>query len=309
MPRHGAPMRIVRGRSRYHLRLSPPFLPQASVMTDVRTLLTAATQALSGPDARREAELLLAHALHQPRAWLYAHAGDTVDSARSATLRSLLLRRAAGEPLAYLTGTRAFWTLDVEVGPAVLIPRPETECLVEAALHRLPEDKAVRVADLGTGSGAIALALARERPFAQVLATDASTAALGVARGNAARLGLDNIGFARGDWCAALGGAAFDLIASNPPYIAAGDPHLAIGDLRFEPAAALVAGDDGLDAIRIIVRDAIRHLRPAGWLLLEHGWQQGAAVRDLLTAAGFAQIASERDLEDRERVSLGRRPR
>jgi release factor glutamine methyltransferase len=278
-------------------------------MTDVRTLLTAATQVLSGPDARREAELLLAHALHQPRAWLYAHAGDPVDPATSATLHSLLLRRAAGEPLAYLTGTRAFWTLDLEVSPAVLIPRSETECLVELALQRLPEDKAMRVADLGTGSGAIALVLARERPLVQVLATDTSSAALAVARGNAARLGLDNIGFARGDWCAALGVAAFDLIASNPPYIAARDPHLAMGDLRFEPAAALVAGDDGLDAIRIIVRDAMRHLRPGGWLLLEHGWQQGAAVRDLLAAAGYVKVASERDLEDRERVSLGRRPR
>ena len=278
-------------------------------MTDVRTLLTAAAQALAGPDARREAELLLAHALRQPRAWLYAHAGDPVDSTTSTALRSLLQRRAAGEPLAYLTGTRAFWTLDLEVSPAVLIPRSETECLVELALQRLPEDKAMRVADLGTGSGAIALTLARERPFVQVLATDTSSAALAVARGNAARLGVDNIGFARGDWCAALGAAAFDLIVSNPPYIAAGDPHLAIGDLRFEPAVALVAGDDGLDAIRIIVRDAIRHLRPGGWLLLEHGWEQGPAVRDLLAAAGFAQISGERDLEDRERVSLGRCPR
>ena len=278
-------------------------------MTDVRTLLTAATQALAGPDARREAELLLVHALRQSRAWLYAHAGDPVDSTASAALHSLLQRRAAGEPLAYLTGTRAFWTLDLEVSPAVLIPRSETECLVELALQRLPEDKAMRVADLGTGSGAIALALARERPFAQVLATDTSAAALAVARGNAERLGMDNIGFARGDWCAALGAAAFDLIVSNPPYIAADDPHLAIGDLRFEPTAALVAGDDGLDAIRIIVRDAIRHLRPDGWLLLEHGWEQGPAVRDLLAVAGFVQIAGERDLEDRERVSLGRRPR
>ena len=278
-------------------------------MTDVRTLLTAATQALPGADARREAELLLAHALQQPRAWLYAHASDAVDGATSTALHALLQRRAAGEPVAYLTGTRAFWTLDLEVGPAVLIPRPETECLVELALQRLPEDKAMRVADLGTGSGAIALAIARERPFAQVLATDSSSTALAVARGNAARLGVGNIGFARGDWCTALGASAFDLIVANPPYIAAGDPHLATGDLRFEPAAALVAGDDGLDAIRIIVRDAIRHLRPGGWLLLEHGWEQGSAVRGLLAAAGFAQVAGERDLEDRERVSLGRRPR
>ncbi len=278
-------------------------------MNDVRTLLIAAAQSLPGPDARHEAELLLAHALQQPRAWLYAHADATVDATASAAFMALMRRRAAGEPVAYLTGMRAFWTLDLEVGPAVLIPRPETECLVELALQRLPEDKAMRVADLGTGSGAIALAIACERPFAQVLATDASAAALAVARGNAARLGLTHIGFARGDWCMALGAAAFDLIVSNPPYIAAGDPHLAAGDLRFEPVAALVAGDDGLAAIRTIVRDAAFHLRPGGWLLLEHGWEQGAAVRDLLAAAGYVDVASERDLEDRERVSLGRCPR
>ncbi len=278
-------------------------------MNDVRTLLIAATQSLPGAQARREAELLLAHALQQPRAWLYAHADATVDATASAAFMALMRRRAAGEPVAYLTGMRAFWTLDLEVGPAVLIPRPETERLVELALERLPEDTTVRVADLGTGSGAIALAIARERPSAQVLATDASAAALAVARGNAARLGVDNIGFARGDWCAALGAAAFDLIASNPPYIAADDPHLAAGDLRFEPAVALVAGDDGLAAIRTIARDAIFHLRPGGWLLFEHGWEQGAAVRDLLAAAGYVEVASERDLEDRERVSLGRRPR
>ena len=278
-------------------------------MNDVRTLLTAAARTLPGAEARREAELLLAHALQRPLAWLYAHADDAVDAASSAAFTALAQRRAAGEPVAYLTGARAFWTLDLEVGPSVLIPRAETERLVELALERLPEDTAVRVADLGTGSGAIALAIARERPCAQVLATDASAAALAVARSNAARLGLANIGFARGDWCAALGAAAFDLIVSNPPYIAADDPHLAVGDLRFEPAVALVAGDDGLAAIRTIARDAIVHLRPGGWLLLEHGWEQGSAVRDLLAAAGYIEVASERDLEDRERVSLGRRPR
>ena len=278
-------------------------------MTDVRTLLTAAARTLPGAESRREAELLLAHALQRPLAWLYAHTGDAVDTAKSGAFMALVQRRSQGEPVAYLTGARAFWTLDLEVGPSVLIPRAETERLVELALERLPEDSAARVADLGTGSGAIALAIARDRPFAQVLATDASAAALAVARGNAARLGVDNIGFARGDWCAALGAAAFDLIVSNPPYIAAGDPHLAVGDLRFEPAVALVAGDDGLAAIRTIARDAIFHLRPGGWLLLEHGWKQGAAVRDLLAAAGYIEVASERDLEDRERVSLGRRPR
>ena len=215
-----------------------------------------------------DAEWLLAHALGRSRGWLFAHAGDAVDAAVVACFLELVARRGAGEPVAYLTGTQGFWTLELEVGPATLIPRPETELLVELALARIPVDAASRIADLGTGSGAIALAIARERPRATVVATDASEAALAVARGNALRNRIGNIEFRHGDWFAPLAGESFDLIASNPPYIAEGDPHLDEGDRRFEPPSALSSGADGLDAIRRIVRDAPAHLHADGWLLL-----------------------------------------
>jgi release factor glutamine methyltransferase len=252
-----------------------------------------------------DAALLLAHALSRPRSWLYAHGGDAIDAQALASFAALVARRAAGEPVAYLTGTRGFWSFDLAVSPATLIPRPETERLVELALARLPRDAALRVADLGTGSGAIALALAHERPRAQVVATDASEAALAIAQANARRLGLGNVEFRHGHWCAPLREDRFDLIASNPPYIADDDAHLHQGDLRFEPPAALASGRDGLDAIRCIVGDASAHLVEGGWLLLEHGWQQGRALRELLQSAGFTAVASEQDLEMRDRVTLG----
>ena len=270
----------------------------------VRDLLQRASAMIE----RVDAEWLLAHALDRPPGWLWAHADDAVEAAARERFEALLARRAAGEPVAYLTGTQGFWSLDLRVTPATLIPRPETERLVELALARLPADAPCRVADLGTGSGAIALAIARERPMAAVVATDASKAALAVAVSNAQRNGIDNAWFRRGDWCEALGRDRFDLIASNPPYIALGDPHLDQGDLRHEPPDALASGDDGLDAIRRIVRDAPAHLAPAGWLLLEHGWDQGQAVRALMAAAGFVEVGTEPDLEGRDRVSLGRRP-
>lgn len=253
-----------------------------------------------------DAALLLAHALGQPRAWLYAHGDDIPDDAAQARFEALLDRRLAGEPVAYLTGSRGFWTFELKVTPHTLIPRPETERLVELALDLLPEAQALRVADLGTGSGAIALALARERPFAQVVATDASGEALAVARGNASSLGVGNVEFRQGSWFEPLAGEQFDLIASNPPYVAVGDPHLAQGDLRYEPASALSSGRDGLDDIRAIARGAPACLRPGGWLLLEHGLDQGAAVRALLQHAGFDRVATARDLEDRDRITLGR---
>jgi release factor glutamine methyltransferase len=240
---------------------------------------------------------------------LYAHGDAIADAALVACFETLVARRVAGEPVAYLTGRRGFWSFDLTVTPATLIPRVETELLVELALARLPRDREPRIADLGTGSGAIALALAHERPRARVVATDASDAALAVARDNAIALGIDNIDLRRGDWLAALSGERFDLIASNPPYIASDDPHLGVGDLRHEPAAALASGCDGLDAIRVIVRDAPAHLVTDGWLLLEHGLEQGRAVRDLLHAAGFVDVATEHDLEGRDRVTLGRMPR
>ena len=254
-----------------------------------------------------EAAILLAHVLQRSRGWLVAHAGDAVDAAGQGRYAGLLERRVAGEPVAYLTGRQGFWTLDLSVSPATLIPRPETELLVELALARVPSDAIVRVADLGTGSGAIALAIASERPRAQVVATDASAAALEVARANAIGNGIANVEFRQGDWLAPLAGERHALIASNPPYVAEEDPHLDQGDLRHEPASALASGPAGLRDIRRIIRAAPAHLVEGGWLLLEHGWEQGAQVRALLAEAGFAAIATARDLEQRERVSLGRR--
>ncbi|MGF6419372.1 release factor glutamine methyltransferase [Stenotrophomonas sp. AN71] len=283
-----------------------------SVQTEpsLRQVVADASARLQGAEARHEAELLLLHVLDCPRSWLFAHATDPLAASDQAAFETLLARRVAGEPVAYLTGRRGFWTLDLEVDPATLIPRPETELLVELALDRLPLDRALQLADLGTGSGAIALALASERPQAQVLATDASTGALKVAARNAVRHELRNVRFAEGghDWYAPLQGARFDLIASNPPYIASDDPHLAQGDLRFEPATALASGPDGLDDIRRIVDGGQAHLLPGGWLLIEHGWDQGEAIRALFDAAGFAEVQTAQDLEQRDRITLGRRP-
>jgi release factor glutamine methyltransferase len=269
-------------------------------MIDVATLLRGAAARVDPVDAA----LLVAHALGRTRSWLYAHGDDPVDEAAREACERLVARRAAGEPLAYITGHRGFWRFDLRVTPDTLVPRPETELLVELALERLPEGKSLRIADLGTGSGAIALALAHERPAARVVAVDASAAALEVARGNARALGIGNVEFREGDWLQPLAGETFDLIASNPPYIAVGDPHL--DDLRHEPALALSSGADGLDAIRTIVRDAPPRLVAGGWLLLEHGLDQGAAVRALLSAAGYADVSTARDLEQRDRVTLGR---
>jgi release factor glutamine methyltransferase len=275
-------------------------------MTKVRALLDEGTRALPGDEARREAALLLRHALGVSDAWLVAHADDSIDPEHVAAFRDLVARRAHGEPVAYLIGTRGFHALALRVTPDVLIPRPETELLVDCALQRIPEDVECAVADLGTGSGAVALAIAKARPRAKLVATDASNSALEVAHVNAARLAVGNVNFFQGDWCVPLGDARFDVIVSNPPYVAEGDPHLHEGDLRFEPAAALASGDDGLDAIRIIIRDARAHLHEGGWLMFEHGFDQGADVRDLLLNHGYAEVFTRQDLEGRERVSGGR---
>ncbi|MBK1691221.1 peptide chain release factor N(5)-glutamine methyltransferase [Ectothiorhodospira mobilis] len=254
-----------------------------------------------------EARLLLAAALDRDRAWLYAHGGDPVPDAAAQQARTWARRRAAGEPLAYLLGTREFWSLPLTVGPGVLVPRPDTETLVEAALECIPEGEVRSVADLGTGSGAIALALARERPRATITATDRSPRALERARDNARRLGLaQRIRFLQGDWFGALGKTRFHVLVSNPPYVARGDPHLAA--LRHEPAEALIAGEDGLTDLRILAAGAPAHLLPGGWLLVEHGADQGAAVRALLEGAGFTAVSSLRDLGGRERVCRGRLP-
>ena len=277
-------------------------------MTSRRPSLDAALRQACERIDSADARALLAHALERPPVWLFAHGDEAIDAAAQQRFEALLARRIDGEPVAYLIGRRGFWAFDLLVSPHTLIPRPETELLVELALERAPSDIALRMADLGTGSGAIALALAHERPQAQVIAVDVSEGALDIARANAHALRLANVEFRHGDWLAPLHGERFDLIASNPPYIALGDPHLDEGDLRFEPASALSSGNDGLDAIRGIVRDAPVHLREGGWLLLEHGWEQGEAVRALLRDAGFVDIATERDLEGRDRVTLGRQP-
>ena len=258
-------------------------------------------------DARAEAETLLAHTLGVDRSWLFAHAEDALPVETVERFDALLAERSAGTPVAYLTGRRGFWRFDLEVSPDTLIPRPETECLVELALERLPPDRPLRLLDLGTGSGAIALALAFERPQAGVVAVERSPAAAALARRNATALGLAaRVEVREGDWFAPVAGERFDLVAGNPPYLGDDDPHLACGDLRFEPHAALASGRDGLDDLRRIVAQAPAHLRPGGWLLVEHGWRQGEAVRALFAAAGFTAVESARDLEDRERVTLGR---
>jgi release factor glutamine methyltransferase len=254
------------------------------------------------------AEVLLAHVLNRPRAALIAHGELPIEPAAAARYRALVARRAAGEPIAYLTGQREFWSLPIDVTPAVLIPRPETELVVERALALLPAPEAagdnVRVADLGTGSGAIALALASERPGWLLTATDQSEAALTVARGNAARLNLRQIEFLAGDWFGPLTGRRFEAIVSNPPYVALGD--VALAALRYEPAGALSPGPTGLESLRHLIAEAAAHLERGGWLLLEHGADQADAVAAALVAAGYARVRCHRDLAGRDRVTEGR---
>jgi release factor glutamine methyltransferase len=239
------------------------------------------------------------------RAWLVAHASDPLPRDAAQAFFALAKRRRDGEPVAYLTGRREFWGLDLAVTPAVLIPRPETETLVEVALARLPVARGVRVLDLGTGSGAIALALARERPQAEVVATDVSPEALDVARGNAARLAIGNVAFLQSDWYAGMPPDRFDAIVANPPYIAQGDPHLRDGDLRFEPRGALASGVTGLSALVAIVAGARDRLAPGGFLAVEHGFDQGDAVRGLFEASGFVAVEASRDLAGIWRVVTG----
>lgn len=257
--------------------------------------------------ARIDAQMLLLHTLGRPlhdRAWLLTHDTDSLPAAASAQFHALCQRRAAGEPVAYLTGSKEFYGLPLQVDARVLDPRPDTETLVDWALELLQAVPTPRVLDLGTGSGAIALALQQQRPDAQVLAVDASADALAVAQANAQRLGLA-VQFQHGNWLQAIQGC-FAAIVSNPPYIASSDPHLAT--LQHEPLQALVSGPDGLDDIRQIVAQAPAHLKPGGWLLLEHGWNQAASVRALLAQAGLCQVQSRCDLAGIERCSGARLP-
>ena len=266
------------------------------------TLAESLRQAQALGLARLDAQLLHLHALGRApheRAWLLAHDQDTLDAACLARLQPLLARRAAGEPLAYLTGHKGFYGLTLQVDARVLDPRPDTETLVEWALSLMPEQQPCEVLDMGTGSGAIALALQHTRPQARVSALDASADALAVARANGERLGLP-VRWLHSDWFSAVPDR-FDLIVSNPPYIREGDPHLPA--LRHEPTQALTSGADGLDAIRTLVAQAPQHLCPGGWLLLEHGWDQADAVRALLAQAGGQQVGSRRDLAGIERCS------
>jgi release factor glutamine methyltransferase len=255
--------------------------------------------------ARIEVQCLLQAVLLVNRAWLLSHPEQSLAAEQYERYLALFERRMSGEPIAYLLGEREFYGLAFKVSPATLIPRPETELLVDLALQRIPQQGTCRVLDLGTGSGAIALSIAHVRPNAEVVAVDASAAALEAAQFNMQRLGLGNVRLSHSDWFSALHGERFDMIVSNPPYIAAGDAHLALGDVRFEPRTALASGTDGLDDIRRITAQAKDHLNNNGWLLFEHGYGQAAQARALLQQAGFTGVFSERDLAGIERVSGG----
>ena len=252
-----------------------------------------------------DARALLRQVCGVDDAYLIAHANDDLSSRDLDAFAALVIRRRAGEPIAYIVGTREFYSLDFVVTPAVLIPRPETELLVDLALEHVQPDCAGNVLDLGTGSGCIAIAIAKHRPFAQVIAVDRSAAALDVARENARRLNAPNVEFRAGDWFSAVEAERFDVIVSNPPYVAVGDAHLSEGDLRAEPREALIAGSAGLAAIRAIVGSASRYVNAGGVLAIEHGADQAPRVRDMLKAAEFAAVGSRRDLAGIERVSTG----
>lgn len=275
----------------------------AGLLNDASARIAAAL-GLEKREARLEARVLAAHAWQVDRAWLIAHDTDRLTEGPTAEFEALLTRRLAGEPVAYLVGAREFYGRPFQVSPEVLIPRPDTELLVELALTYIPLPQPVGVLDLGTGSGCIAITLALERPLARVTAVDHSAAALGIAQGNAGILNA-RVEFLTSHWFDALAGRRFDLIVSNPPYIAAADPHLARGDVRFEPLTALAAGADGLDDLRRLASAAGPHLKPGGTLLLEHGYDQGTACRALFQQAGFSEVTTLKDLAGLERVTLG----
>ncbi|WJW75944.1 peptide chain release factor N(5)-glutamine methyltransferase [Thiohalobacter sp. IOR34] len=277
-------------------------------MTTIKEALAEALSRLDTESPRLDAEVLLAFALGQPRSHLLAWPDKPLDAETAARFATLIERRAAGEPVAHLTGRREFWSMELEVTADTLIPRPETETLVEQALLRIPADAAWRIADLGSGSGAIALAIARERPGCRIVGVERSAAALAVAERNRARLGLAGVEFRQGDWFTPLAGERFEMLLANPPYIAEGDPHLERGDVRFEPRSALTAGSDGLDDIRHLVEAAPAYLKTPGWLLLEQGADQAGAVRQLLAARGYRELACHPDGAGRPRVSAARHP-
>ncbi|MEL2242644.1 peptide chain release factor N(5)-glutamine methyltransferase [Leclercia adecarboxylata] len=268
-------------------------------------LQQAITTLAGGESPRRDAEILLEHVTGKARTYLLAFGETELTADQQAQLEALLARRKTGEPVAHLVGEREFWSLPLYVSAATLIPRPDTECLVEQALARLPAAPA-RILDLGTGTGAIALALASERPDCQVTAVDVMPDAVALAQRNLERLGLKNVTVRQSSWFAALADQQFETIVSNPPYIDECDPHLGEGDVRFEPRSALVAADQGLADLSHIIIQSRQHLVSGGWLLLEHGWTQGDPVRNLFRQAGFTQVETCRDYGGNERLTLGK---
>ncbi|CAN4276639.1 HemK Methylase of polypeptide chain release factors [Methylophilaceae bacterium] len=261
---------------------------------------------INGDEAKFESQLLLQHVLNVNRAWLIAHALDSVQEDVYKKFEALLIRRLNGEPIAYILGSREFFGLPIKVSTDTLIPRPDTETLVEIALDKMSAKLSLDTLDLGTGSGAIALAIAKHRQNAQITAVDACQEALAVAIENAQLLNIKNVHFELSNWFSAIRNQKFDVIVSNPPYIEANDAHLKQGDLRFEPLSALASGADGLQDIRTIISQAPQHLNPQGWLLLEHGYNQAEQVAALLKQAGFSQISHAQDLAGINRVTMGK---
>lgn len=267
-------------------------------------LRQAASELSASESPKRDAEILLEFVTGKVRTYLLAFGETQLSAEQEAQLATLLARRKTGEPVAHLIGEREFWSLPLYVSPATLIPRPDTECLVEQALSRLPA-QACRILDLGTGTGAIALALASERPDCEVTAVDVMPDAVALAQRNVARLGFPNVTVLQSSWFSALDNRTFGMIVSNPPYIDEHDPHLTQGDVRFEPLTALVAANEGLADIVHIVTTSRQHLLPGGWLLVEHGWTQGDAVRDVFIAAGYRAVETCRDYGGNDRLTLG----
>ena len=278
-----------------------------SVLLQAQVQLNNA-QGLDAIDARYESQLLLQHVLKVNRAWLIAHENDDLQADIKTEFDALIKRRLSGEPIAYILGNREFYGLNLAVTPATLIPRPDTEILVDTVLEKIPVNQTAQILDLGTGTGAIALAIAQLRPQAQVTAIDASQAALDVANRNSQQLNIANVNFVLSDWFTALTHETFDVIVSNPPYIEDTDIHLLQGDLRFEPKSALASGSDGLDDIRRIIDGCLIHLKPQGWLMFEHGYNQAHAVADLMAQTGLVNIETFKDFGGNDRVTIGKNP-